>query len=202
MLNENSLAHITPETAAAYARELTPEDVSILIERLGSKEDAVRYPALLLLRARSALSDDVYPYWDLLVGKLPDANSYQRSIGAMLLAANARWDSKNQMRACLPQYLALLNDEKPITVRQCVQSLAEICAAQPSLAGEISAALIRVDLTRIKETMRKLVLADILETLLAIRAAETNTTADEFIFSALSGEILDDKLKKKFRAQM
>ncbi len=202
MLNKDILSLVTQETSCAYAEELTQEDISALIDLLCSKENSTRYSAFLLLRARSAFAHDVYPYWDTLAVKLHDVNSYQRSIGAMLLAANARWDTQGKARGCLAQYLALLNDEKPITVRQCVQSLADIALAQHALAGEISAALIRVNPMRIQENMRKLVLSDILEALLAIRTVVKESAVDEYILSALSGNILDNKSKKKFRAQI
>ena len=195
---------VTPENAAAYAAKLTAQDTAELVERLNAKEDQIRYPAFLLLRARSAFCADVYPYWDTLAEKLENANSYQRSIGAMLLAANARWDTQGRMRACLGRFLALLNDEKPTTIRQCAQSLTEVASAQPALAGDIIAALIGVDLLQIKETMRKLVLSDFLETLLFIRSIVPNPVpeADAYLFSALSGDVLDGSLKKKFRARL
>lgn len=202
MLSDETMSLVTPETADSYAAALTRQDIPLLVDRLDSKEDRIRYPAFLLLRARSALCADVYPYWDTLTEKLTSANSYQRSIGAMLLAANARWDTQDRMRACLNPFLALLNDEKPITVRQCAQALCEIIAAKPALAGEICAALTAFDLMRIKETMRKLVLADFLEALFLIRSAARVPEAEAYIFSALSGNILDEPLKKKFRARL
>jgi hypothetical protein len=65
---------------------------------------------------------------------------------------------------------------------------------------EIGNALMRVDVMRVKDTMRKLVLSDILEALLFTRTIRADGATDAYIFSALSGDILDDKLKKKFRA--
>ena len=118
----------------------------------------------------------------------------------MLLAANARWVSSQRMRACLPGYLTLLEDEKPITIRQAVQALHEILDSQPAVEQEITAALIRVDVMRLKDTMRKLVLSDVLDALFIARSIRADDAADAYIFAALSGDILDDKLKKKFRA--
>lgn len=201
-MNEAILSQITPENAAVFAEMITAADIASLVERLASQEDKIRYPAFLLLRARSALASDLSPYWDILAEKLTSSNSYQRSIGAMLLAANARWDDAGRIRAVLPAYLTLLNDEKPITVRQCIQALPQVLAAQPALAGEISAALMRLDLISIKETMRKLVLTDVMETLLAAREAATDASIEAYLFSALNGGILDEKTKKQFRARV
>ena len=196
------LLQITPENAADFAQTLTAADIDSLVLRLESPEDKIRYPAFLLLRARSAVANDLYPYWDVLAEKLTSSHSYQRSLGAMLLAANARWDDAGRMRAVLPAYLALLNDEKPITIRQSIQSLPQVLAAQPALVHVISDALMRIDLLSIKETMRKLVLMDVMEALLVSHEISPRASIEEYLFSALNGGILDEKAKKQFRARM
>ncbi|NLI53611.1 MAG: hypothetical protein GX417_04725 [Clostridiales bacterium] len=201
-MNEAHLSLVTPETAAEYAGMLAKDDIPALIERLASSEDKVRYPAFLLLRARSAAAPDVCPHWDALAEKLQSENSYQRSIGAMLLSANARWDDDGRMRRDLPHLLELLNDEKPITVRQCIQSLPDILSAQPALADEIAAALLRIDLMQIRESMRKLILSDLLEALIAVRSIAPEPAVDAYLFSALSGSILDEKTKKRLHARL
>ena len=156
MIDEAALSLITPENAADYAQAVSADDIPVLVARLDSAEDKIRYPAFLLLRARSAIANDLYPFWDVLDGKLASENSYQRSLGAMLLAANAWHDAADRMRETFPRYLALLTDPKPITVRQCAQALPEILAAKPELAEEIGSAIMAVDLLSFKDTMRKL----------------------------------------------
>ncbi len=202
MIDEATLSCVTPENAAAFAAQLGEADISMLVARLDSQEDKIRYPAFLLLRARSAIYDDVYPFWDLFVEKLSHENSYQRSLGAMLLAANARHDKEGRMRSTLPHYLTLLNDSKPITVRQCAQALPEILRAQPELAGEISKALVQVDLLQFKETMRKLILVDFLDALLLAKTLHPSEEVEQYIFSALSGSILDEKSIKLIRQKL
>lgn len=59
----------------------------------------------------------------------------------MLIARNAKWDTENRMEAVIDEYLTLLRDEKPITVRQCIQALGKVAAAKPDLAGKIAATL-------------------------------------------------------------
>ena len=201
-MNEEILSQITPENAASFAGEILPADIQMLIERLSSPEDKIRYPAFLLLRARSAVADDLYAYFDLFAEKLKSANSYQRSLGAMLLAENARWDSAGRLRTILPDYFALFGDEKPITIRQSIQALPLILSAQPALSGEIASALMRIDLLSIKETMRKLVLTDIIEALLLARQIAPDAAIEEYLFAALGGGILDEKTKKQFRARL
>ncbi len=84
---------ITPETLLSCKKEnlaeltstLTAADLSQLVEWLNEKDDDLRYKSFLLLQDRSQKFDDVYPYWDTLVAKLDSDNSYQRSLGLMLL---------------------------------------------------------------------------------------------------------------------
>ena len=201
-MNETILSQITPDNAASFAGEILPADLPSLVERLSSPEDKIRYPAFLLLRARSAVADDLYPYFDLFAEKLKSANSYQRSLGAMLLAENARWDSQGRLRAILPDYFALFDDEKPITIRQSIQALPPILSAQPALSGEIASALMRINLLSIRETMRKLVLTDIVDVLLLARQIAPDAAIEKYLFSALGGGILDEKTKKQFRARL
>ena len=200
MIDSNTMSLVTPENAASYATMLSAADVSALVEQLASAEDKIRYPAFLLRKERSAIQRDVYPFWDVFDAKLTDANSYQRSIGAMLLSANARYDTAGKLRQSLPSYLALLNDPKPITVRQCAQALPEIVRAKPEYASAVCDAILRVPLLEYKDTMQKLILLDFLETLLICRALNPTPALEEYFFSVLSGNILDEKSKKQLRA--
>ncbi len=202
MIDAAILSLVTPETAASYAATLDQADIPALIERLASAEDKIRYPAFLLLKERSAICADVYPFWDALDEKLTHENSYQRSIGAMLLSANAKHDAQGKLKQTLPRYLALLNDPKPITVRQCAQALPEILRAKPEYAEPIGNAILSVSLLDYKETMRKLILLDFLETLILVRSLSPSEALEAYFFSVLSGSILDEKAKKQLRARL
>lgn len=202
MIDSNTMSLVTPENAADYAAALNAEDIPALVEQLASAEDNIRYPAFLLLKERSAIRADVYPFWDVFDAKLASDNSYQRSIGAMLISANARHDTAGKLRQSLPRYLALLSDPKPITVRQCAQALPEILRAKPEFAEPICDAILRVSLMDYKDTMRKLILLDFLETLLICRTIAPTPALEEYFFSVLSGSILDDKSKKQLRARL
>ena len=202
MIDSAIFSLITPETAASYAATLDQADIPALVERLASAEDKIRYPAFLLLKERSAICADVYPFWDALDEKLTHENSYQRSIGAMLLSANAKHDAQGKLKQTLPRYLALLNDPKPITVRQCAQALPEILRAKPEYAEPIGNAILSVSLLDYKETMRKLILLDFLETLILVRSLSPSEALEAYFFSVLSGSILDEKAKKQLRARL
>lgn len=149
---------VRPDVQAAALAE---DEIDFLVGVLARKEDDPRYRALLLLQSRSASTPDVYRYWDVFRRKLASDNSYQRSIGMLLLAANARWDRDGRCAEALDDMTKLLGDEKPITVRQCVGALEAIALAVPEVRAEICARLIATDLTKIRETMRKLVMKDI-----------------------------------------
>ena len=103
MIDAAVLSLVTPENAANHAAALAQEDIPALVERLKSAEDKIRYPAFLLLKERSAICADVYPFWDALDEKLRSDNSFQRSIGATLLSANARHDAQGKLRQTLPR---------------------------------------------------------------------------------------------------
>lgn len=53
------------------------------------------------------------------------------------------------------EYLEFLNDEKPITIRRCIQSLGKVVPYKPDLNHKIAGKLISLNLMTVKETMRK-----------------------------------------------
>jgi hypothetical protein len=178
------------------SKALSKEDIPQLIEWLALKDDYIRYQAFLL-QNRSLFFADVYSYWDTLRNKLKSDNSYQRSIGLILIAENTKWDTENRMEGIIDEYLTLLNDEKPIMIRQCIQSLGTIATTKPGLQDKIASRLINLDISAVKETMRKSILLDILNVLLIIRKSHKTDEIESFILNALSGEILDKKSKKQ-----
>lgn len=174
----------------------TPAELSQLVEWLTLKDDKIRYQAFQMLIARSHQTRDVYVFWDNFCEKLTNDNSYQRSIGMMLLAANTQWDVDNRINAVIDDCLELVNDEKPITARQCIQSLNNIVNHKSHLCDKIADKLMSVDILSIKPTMQKLILLDILGVLARIRKQHTTDAIESYIFNALGGEILDKKSKK------
>ena len=200
MITPDSIMSISKSDLQEASKALYKEDIPQLVDWLNLKDDNIRYQAFLLLQYRSSFCSDVYPYWDTLKSKLKSDNSYQRSIGLMLIAENVKWDAENRMEGTIDEYLLLLNDEKPITIRQCIQSLGKIASAKPSLNGKIASRLISFNLTAVKETMRKSILLDILNVLLIIRQELKTDEIESFILNALSGEVLDKKTKRQISA--
>ncbi len=200
MITLESMLSVDKGDIPEAAGKLNKDDIPQLVEWLSLKEDTFRYQAFLLLQSRAQIYDDVYPYWNTFRDKLKSANSYQRSLGLMLVAENAKWDSEGRMEAAIDDYLELLKDEKPITVRQCIQSLGKIVTCKPGLSEKIACRLISFDLMSVKETMRKSILLDILNILLLVRKVLKTDTTENFIHQALSGDVLDKKSKKQIEA--
>lgn len=202
MINLESIISIPKSDLQDVSKGLNKNDIPQLVEWLSIKNDNIRYQAFLLLQSRSIFINDVYPFWDTFREKLSSDNSYQRSIGLMLIAENVRWDAENRMEEIIDEYLALLKDEKPITVRQCIQSIGKIASVKPELNDKIAFGLISFDIMAVKETMRKSILIDILNVLFIIRQKYKTDEIESFILNALSGEILDKKTKKQIEANI
>ena len=202
-MNLEALLALPKEELTGAAEGLTAGTIADLADLLDEKADEARYQALLLLTARAERFPDVLPHWSRFVEKLSSGNSYQRSIGVQMLAANARWADEGAVQACLPACFRLLADEKPITARQAIQSLGKIARDAPSAAPEIARALMGMDILSARETMRKLLLVDACRALLSLKDVPAlNDPVNAFLMSALSGDILDKAAKKQIRAAM
>ena len=135
------------------AKTLLPDDMGQLVEWLEEKDDGIRYRSFLLLEQRAATHDDVYPYWDVF---LHSPNSFRRSIGIALLAENAKWDAEGRFDTAIEHYLSFCDDEKPVTVRKCIQSLLRVIPYKRHLCPVIAAKLMSIEIDRRKETQRKI----------------------------------------------
>lgn len=200
MISTENIMAINKNDIVGASKALTKDDLLQLVEWLSLKDDNVRYQALSLLQNRSVFFDDVYPFWQIFRNKLKSDNSYQRSIGLMLIAENTKWDTQNKMEDTIDEYLTILHDEKPITIRQCIQALDRVVPFKPGLNKKTIDKLISFDLMTVKETMRKSILLDIINVLLIIRKELKTDEAENFILNALSGDILDKKSKKQIEA--
>lgn len=197
MILAEQLVNVSKEDLPDLACGLGREDLAQLVEWLSEKDDKLRYQAFLLLEQRSLQTRDVYPFWNVFHQKLGSSNSYQRSIGVMLLAANAKWDDDRRLDEMIGEYLLLLYDEKPITVRQCLQSLSRIVAAKPHLGQIVASSVLAIDLATCRETMRKSILTDMIAVLAAVRKQQTSDQIEAFLAEALAGDVLDKKAKKQ-----
>ena len=86
--------------------------------------------------------------------KLASKNSYKRSIGVILIAENVRWDIDDKMQSTLSEFLHVLQDDKLITVRRCIQSLLVIVQNKPQYSGNITNALLQFDVMSVRDSIR------------------------------------------------
>ncbi len=185
------------EEPEEYAATLTTEDIATLIPLLQEKDDALRYSAFLTLCARSKTTSDVMSYWETFEKKLTDENSYQRSIGLMLIAHNARWDTTGRFGGAFSGYMACCNDTSFVTRRQAIQSI-QLWA--PYAEEHLTAAaniLMEIDVTACKETQRKLLLLDICTTLIFMAELAPQLEISGYLQRAITGGILDKKTAKR-----
>jgi len=131
------------------------------VKGLYSPDAKAAYACFLRLKAESEAGDSVYRFWDEFAGMIDNENSYVRTRGLLLIAANTRWDAEHKVDLVLDGYLEHVCDEKPITARQCIQALKSIVAARRDLVPQIKRALENADTGKYNENMRPLIEKDI-----------------------------------------
>ena len=115
-------------------------------------------------RQESSDTDHVYPFFDLFADMIEDENSYVRTRGLLLIAANARWDTENKIDELIDSYLKHIEDVKPITSRQCIKALPSIVKYKPDLYDCICTALEQANPGIYRDSMSSLVMSCLLYT--------------------------------------
>lgn len=102
-----------------------PEGLNIAeqVRVLRSSSNREAYRALQSLQETSDVDDAVYVHIDSFIEMMRDSNSYVRTRGLTLIACNAKWDEAGKIDGIIDEYLEHVTDDKPITARQCIQSL-------------------------------------------------------------------------------
>lgn len=131
-----------------------------LLRKLQDKDDKKAYALAKEIAAKSAATEEYYPYFKDFLGLLQSKNSYVRTRGFILCCAQARWDTQGKLQSALPNMLKLLHDEKPTVVRQCLAALHEVALFRPELHNAIGAELSRMDLSNYKDSMAPLLEKD------------------------------------------
>lgn len=171
-----------------------------LFEELNSKDGKIRYNSLQeLIRITDNIVVWVYDKWYVLQDKLLSDNSYQRSIGLMLLANLAKSDTENRMGAILDNYLAFFNDEKFITSRQCLQNVWKIAVHHTSNRTRIVKELEKTYLESIHLASHgNLIKEDVIFCLVQIAKQSQDKPTLEKANKLIDNEI-DDKLVKSLK---
>jgi hypothetical protein len=164
-MNVDELKSLAKNEVSAASKKLGADDIRFLAAKLSEKDDKLRYNAFLLLQSISRESPFVYEYWDELEKKLESDNSYQRSLGIMLIAENVRWDKNGRFSKTINAYLGCCNDEKFITARQTIQGLGSILQATKKYDSQIKQRLTGLSFAQYKENQKKLLAKDVSNTL-------------------------------------
>lgn len=144
-------------------------DIQSLVDGLMNNDDRHAYQCLKQLQNKSNNSDDVYPFFDAFAEMLDNMNSYIRTRGIILIAANAKWDVDYKIDEIIDKYLAHIIDDKPITARQCIKALPLLVEYKPNLKHCVINALYNASPLRYKESMQSLVAKDIQKSLEVIK---------------------------------
>jgi hypothetical protein len=160
-MNTQELQALRKDEIQAKSKNLNKADINFLVQKLDEKDDNLRYSAFRLLQSNSQEFPFVYEHWSELEKKLESANSYQRSIGLMLIAENVKWDKDNRFSKTISKYLSCCNDEKFITARQAIQGFESILKTTIKFDNEIKQGLANLKLSQYKENQQKLINKDL-----------------------------------------
>ena len=131
-----------------------------MIRALYDKNAKEAYTALLELEQVSEKNDVLYNYFDEFIEMMHNDNSYIRVRGYRLLCKQAKWDKLNKINQIIDEILNETEDEKPIAVRQKISALNDIVINKKELNSKIKQKISRINISKYKESMQKLILND------------------------------------------
>lgn len=132
-----------------------------LIQNLYNADNKIAYETLKELEKISLKTNVLYQYFDSFVEMLNSKNSYIRTRGILLIASNAKWDIENKINAIIKIFLEHVEDDKPITARQCIQSLENIITYKKELRPIIKKRLLEINYLKYTDSMQSLIFKDI-----------------------------------------
>ncbi|MGN1415802.1 MAG: SufBD protein [Oscillospiraceae bacterium] len=142
-----------------------------IISELTSKNDNYACAAAEKIIYESRETDKWYEYFDDFAALLSHKKSLVRNRAFYIIAANIRWDDTDRFDIYLEEYLSHITDEKPISARQCIKSLAQIGICKRRYIPYILEALQNADLSKYKDSMRPLIEKDIEEAIKLLTAS-------------------------------
>ena len=140
--------------------------------KLTAKDDKYACALADKIISESRETDKWYEYFNDFASLLNHPKSFVRNRVLYILAANAQWDEENLFDSILPDFLAHITDEKPITARQCIKALAQVGFAKPQYIPRILFCLQGADFSKYKDSMRPLIEKDIAETERILKALQ------------------------------
>lgn len=145
------------------------ESIADWVEGLRNQNNQIAYACLQRLQAVCMESNDAYSYFNTFVEMMMSDHSYIRTRGILMIAACAMWDEDNRIDEIIDEYLKHIEDVKPISARQCIQTLPNMARYKPDLIPDMVTALHRVNLFRYPSTMQPLLQKDIVDALKQIQ---------------------------------
>ncbi|NLL01486.1 MAG: hypothetical protein GX265_00450 [Mollicutes bacterium] len=182
------------------AENINKEDIKELIENLLSQDDKVRYPSFLILKYRSDMNSDIFPYWNDFINMLDSDNSYFRTIGLSLLSINTKWCDNNIIKGIIDKYLSYCDDEKLSTARLCIQGISNILKNidyDQSICEIIVNKLINLNVKERPSTNLKVLTTDIINILMQIQKEIHFKEIVKYLNNCLNENIIDKKLKQE-----
>ena len=134
--------------------------VNDVIAGLRDKNDKAAYEYAKQIGAESAESDKYLGMIPEFAEMLADKSSYVRTRGFCLICNQARWADNGQIEAVFEKMSALLCDEKPTVVRQCLGALHEVALYRPEMTDKITLAVSKINLNSYKGSMSPLIEKD------------------------------------------
>lgn len=130
-------------------------------EILCAKDTKESYALFLQLEQQAGQSPALFQEYPLYLEMLSSHSSFVRVRGFRMLCAAAKWDTQGVIAENLPAILALLEDEKPTAVRQCLAALPAMLAGRPELTWLVREKVSGLDLSGYKDSMQPLLRRDI-----------------------------------------
>ncbi len=172
--------------------------INDLLTDIRSKDYNIRLSALnRLLEITEERVDWFEEKFEELVGKMDHENSYQRSIGIMLLCSLAKSDENDRIPAVVGEILKHTRDERFITARQCIQHLWKIGIAKPETKKEIIDHLGEQFVSCAQEKHHNLIRQDIIQTLYRICCHDSDEGLKGHIIDLIEKEE-DEKARKNY----
>ena len=131
------------------------------ILKLYDKDNKVAYNNLLELELETTGSNEIYNYFDELLGMLKNEKSFVRVRAFRLICALAKWDIENKIEDNIDLILNELDDDTSTSVRQCLDKLNLLLIYKPELSNQVEKKLKQLNISKYKESMQSLIKRDI-----------------------------------------
>lgn len=131
------------------------------IKKLYDKDDKVAYNNLLELESIVTESNELYNYFDELIEMLNSDKSFVRVRAFRLICSLSKWDKDNKIDNNIDLILNELDDDTSTSLRQCLGKLNLILIYKRELSDKIENKLMKLKLSKYKESMQSLIKRDI-----------------------------------------